>query len=175
MDSAARGRAKPGRGRPRLLAALTATALLGILLLWWALDDPPSGGGDGATASASVRPSADAFDARRAWRDLSRQVALGPRPAGSRQARRLAESARRRLPAGRLESVPGGLANVVGVVRGARPAVVVGAHYDTKDLRNFVGANDGASGTAVVLELARVLSREKRPAGAPELRFVLFD
>ena len=157
------------------MAALTASALLGIVLLWWALGDRRSGDDDGATASASVRPVADAFDARRAWRDLRRQVALGPRPAGSRQARRLAESARDRLPAGRLESVAGGLVNVVGVVPGTRPAVVVGAHYDTKDLEGFVGANDGASGTAVVIELARVLSRSRRAPGAPELRFVLFD
>ena len=175
MDSAAPGRAKTGRSRLRLLAALMAGALLGIVVLWLALDDRPTGDDDGATASASVRPSADAFDGRRAWRDLRRQVALGPRPAGSRQARRLAESARRRLPAGKLEAVPGGLANVVGVVPGARPAVVVGAHYDTKDLEGFLGANDGASGTAVVVELARVLSRSRRAPGSPELRFVLFD
>ena len=35
--------------------------------------------------------------------------------------------------------------------------VVLGAHHDTKDgIPGFVGANDGASGVAVVLELARV-------------------
>jgi glutaminyl-peptide cyclotransferase len=38
-----------------------------------------------------------------------------------------------------------------------------------------VGANDGAGGTAAVVEIARVLSRGARPAGAPEIRFVLFD
>ena len=37
-----------------------------------------------------------------------------------------------------------------------------------------MGANDGAVGTAAVLELARVLGRS-RPARAPRLRFVLFD
>lgn len=49
------------------------------------------------------------------------------------------------------------------------------AHYDTKDIPNFVGANDGAGGTAAVLELARVLRRAQRPASAPPLRFILFD
>ena len=52
---------------------------------------------------------------------------------------------------------------------------MVAAHYDTKAIPGFVGANDGAGGTAAVLELARVLRRTKRPAGAPELRFVFFD
>ena len=84
---------------------------------------------------------------------------------------------RRELPRGRFESVPGhpGLRNIVGRLPGSRPAVVVAAHYDTKALPGFVGANDGAGGTAAVMELARVLRRTKRPEGAPELRFVLFD
>ena len=38
----------------------------------------------------------------------------------------------------------------------------------------FVGANDGAGGTAAVLEIARALRRRGR-ADAPPLRFVLFD
>ena len=73
---------------------------------------------------------------------------------------------------------------MIGVVRGRRPQrlVVVGAHYDTKDLPGFLGANDGASGTAVVVQLARSLrprrlrptvvfalfDGEESPAGAPE-------
>ena len=52
---------------------------------------------------------------------------------------------------------------------------MLAAHYDTKDLPGFVGANDGAGGTAAVLEIARVLRRAKRPASAPPIRFVLFD
>ena len=51
--------------------------------------------------------------------------------------------------------------------------VVVGAHYDTKDaIPGFVGANDGASGVAVLLELARALPR--RLAG-PSVQLVAFD
>jgi Zn-dependent M28 family amino/carboxypeptidase len=73
--------------------------------------------------------------------------------------------------------VPGhpGLRNVVGRLPGRRPAIVLAAHYDTKRLPGFVGANDGAGGTAVVMGLARALRRTPRPARAPELRFVLFD
>jgi Zn-dependent M28 family amino/carboxypeptidase len=70
--------------------------------------------------------------------------------------------------------VPGGLRNVIGVVPGRRPlrTVIVGAHYDTKDLPGFVGANDGASGVAVVLELARIV--RAHPV-RPTILFVLFD
>jgi Zn-dependent M28 family amino/carboxypeptidase len=60
------------------------------------------------------------------------------------------------------------------MVAGRAPSrtVDVGAHYYTKDLPGFVGANDGASGTAVVLELARALSdRRVRPT----VVFALFD
>jgi Zn-dependent M28 family amino/carboxypeptidase len=73
--------------------------------------------------------------------------------------------------------VPGhpGLRNVVGRIPGARPAILIAAHYDTKALPGFVGANDGAAGTAAVIELAWALRAMKRPAGAPELRFALFD
>jgi glutaminyl-peptide cyclotransferase len=50
--------------------------------------------------------------------------------------------------------------------------VIVGAHYDTKDLPGFVGANDGASGTAVVRQLARTI---KPGRARPTLVFVFFD
>ena len=90
-------------------------------------------------------------------------------------------------PARRFQAVRGGLRNVVGEVRGRDPGsyLVVGAHYDTKDLSGFVGANDGASGTAVVLELARTIEPgeleptvvfaffdgEESPAGTPDEDF----
>jgi hypothetical protein len=120
---------------------------------------------------------ADRFDSARAWRALKYQVSLGPRPAGSPQLANLAAYLRARLPRGHYESVPGhpGLRNVVGRIPGRKPAVVVAAHYDTKDLPGFVGANDGAGGTAAVLELSRALRKVERPKGAPEIRFVFFD
>ena len=138
-------------------------------------DPAPPAADDGAAPAARNGPSAARFDARRAFADLRSQVELGPRPAGSRASRRLAERIRSRLPGGRFEPVPGGLRNVVGRLPGKRPAIVVAAHYDTKDLPGFVGANDGAGGTAAVLELARGLQRLRRPGSAPEIRFVLFD
>lgn len=131
------------------------------------------------TASGSAAPArVDRFDGERAFRELVRQVELGPRTAGSPVLRRLGRQLARRLPNGRREAIGGGLFNVVGEI-GSRPprgrAVVVAAHYDTKDIPGFVGANDGAGGTAAVLEIARVMRRMPRPEGAPPIRFVLFD
>jgi glutaminyl-peptide cyclotransferase len=75
------------------------------------------------------------------------------------------------VPRGRYQDVPGGLRNVIGTVRGREPGyVVVGAHYDTKDIPGFVGANDGASGTAVAAELARTIRRPRHT-----VRFIFFD
>jgi Iap family predicted aminopeptidase len=116
----------------------------------------------------------DRFDEHAAMTLLEQQIALGPRPAGSDASRTLAAQLRRELPNGSYQDVPGGLRNVIGSVEGSDPerVVVVGAHYDTKDLPGFVGANDGASGTAVLVELARRLEpRDLRPT----VVFVLFD
>jgi glutaminyl-peptide cyclotransferase len=135
---------------------------------------------------AARNPTVDKFDSHAAWRLLKRQVALGPRPAGSQPSRRLARRLRRLLPDGHFQRVPGGLRNVVGKVPGrSRRYVVVGAHYDTKDIPGFVGANDGASGTAVVTQLARsirphrlrktlvfaLFDGEESPAGVPDSQF----
>jgi glutaminyl-peptide cyclotransferase len=124
-------------------------------------------------------PSAtvDRFNEARAFALIRDQVEhYGPRPAGSEASRELADHLRPLLPNGHFEAVPGGLRNVVGSLPGRRPAIVVGAHYDTEaTIPGHVGANDGAAGTAAVVEIARAMRRERRRAGAPELRFVLFD
>jgi glutaminyl-peptide cyclotransferase len=153
-----------------VLAAQVALGLVLVALV--ATDNLPfvDDEADGAPARAA-RPTVDRFDSAAAWALLREQVELGPRPAGSEPSRRLAARLRRLLPRGRFQPVPGGLRNVVGTVRGRRPGfVVVGAHYDTKDIPGFVGANDGASGTAVVTQLARTIERPRHT-----LKFVLFD
>jgi glutaminyl-peptide cyclotransferase len=120
-------------------------------------------------------PGSDRFDAARAFRDLRAQVRIGPRPAGSPGARAEVGLIRRRLAAAGV----GGVTvqrphrNVVATIPGReRGVVVVGAHYDTKDLSGFVGANDGASGVAVLLELARSLA--PRSSGA-SIQLAFFD
>lgn len=82
------------------------------------------------------------------------------------------------LPEGRFERVPGepGLRNVVGTLAGKKPGIVVGAHYDTLvKPKGFVGANNGATGTAVVVEVARALARADVAGGSRQVSFVLFD
>jgi hypothetical protein len=147
----------------------TAAVALGIALLALVVTGnvPFADGDDGEPARVRV----DRFDADAAWLLLREQVELGPRPAGSQASRELAERLRELLPRGRFQAVPGGLRNVVGTVRGREPGyIVVGAHYDTKDLPGFVGANDGAGGTAVVTQLARTVQRPRHT-----IHFVLFD
>ena len=52
--------------------------------------------------------------------------------------------------------------------------VIVGTHFDTKrGIPGFVGANDAGAGTAVLLELARVLARSG--PHAVTYRFLFID
>jgi glutaminyl-peptide cyclotransferase len=134
--------------------------------------------GAALAATAPGAPVPDRFDSARAWSLARMQLGYGQRPAGSPQLRRLAVRLRARLPNGEFEPLPGqsGLRNIVGTIPGRRPGIVIGAHYDTLTTPDgFVGANNGAAGTAVVVEVARALAAARRPAGAREIRFVLFD
>ena len=131
-----------------------------------------------ATALAP-RPTTDRFAGPAAFALLREQVQrYGWRPAGSTSLRRLAVRLRGLLPRGRFESIPGHprLRNVVGSIPGRGKAIVVGAHYDVEARpEGFVGANDGAAGTAAVVYLARALARAPRRATDRPVRFVLFD
>jgi glutaminyl-peptide cyclotransferase len=155
----------PPRGSSRLAVALAAVviALAGC------------GGSDDSEDSANG--SQDRFDAERAFADLEAQVAIGPRPAGSAGSREEVRLIVDRLRDAGVEDVrvQRPWRNVVGVIPGEEPgAVVVGAHHDTKNAisPDFVGANDGASGVAVVLELARTL---QAPVPGPSIHLALFD
>ena len=124
-------------------------------------------------AGATLAAAADArFDGAVAFRHLERLVAIGPRVAGAAGGARardyIAAELRRAGVKVRVEpfeaDTPDGrlkMANVVGVVAGRRGDVIlVGGHYDTKVFRDFrfVGANDGGSSAALLLELARALA-----------------
>jgi glutaminyl-peptide cyclotransferase len=123
---------------------------------------------------AVARPDG-AFSGARAFEDLKRLVAFGPRPAGSKP---LSDS--RRWIVTQLEQMgykveedifqgatPFGnisMINLRVIIPGASPKVVmVAGHYDTARFEdfNFVGANDGASSAAFLLEMARVLAHRK--------------
>lgn len=159
-----------------LTAILIATvAVGGGFVVLTATDSIPFvGGPDDPEGEVAQTGRVDRFDERSAFGFLERQVELGPRPAGSGASRRLGEWLREEVPGGRFQPVPGGLRNVIGEVPGSDPErfVVVGGHYDTKDIPGFVGANDGASGTAVVLEVARTLEPGELE---PTVVFAFFD
>lgn len=131
---------------------------------------PFTGSDDGSAAPAKT----NRFDGPAAFNLIKLQLSYGPRPAGSKQSRKLAERLRSLMPKGRFQKVPGGLRNIVGTVPGKDPRhfVVVGAHYDSKDIPGFLGANDGGSGTAGVVQLARQL---KPRTLRHTVKFVLFD
>jgi Zn-dependent M28 family amino/carboxypeptidase len=112
-----------------------------------------------------------AFDSQRAWSDLEKQVAFGPRPSGSAALQKTREyilaelkkagiDARQQIFIARTPLGEVSMANVVATIPGRRPErIALASHFDTKlfkDIR-FVGASDGASSTAALLELGRVL------------------
>jgi hypothetical protein len=161
-----------------------ACALLALLALACTSEEsnqPPSPEG---APSARALPE---FDGERAFSDLRAQVALGSRPAGSvasAQAREQIASALRQAGL-RVEvrpfqvTAPDGrqieMSNLIGVRPGRTDArILLAAHYDTKHIEgiDLLGANDGASGVALLLELARTLGSEP---GEAELAFLFLD
>ena len=131
-------------------------------------------GGDDAGTGAQER-----FNAERAFGDLEAQVAIGTRPSGSEGGEEtVALIASRLRQAGAKDvRVQRPWRNVVATIPGRQPgALVVGAHHDSKDGigAGFQGANDGASGVAVVLELARALAADA-PLPGRTIHLALFD
>jgi glutaminyl-peptide cyclotransferase len=155
-----------------LFAALGVPVALVVIVAVLAISGALPLASDGKPGTGVAR--VNRFDGTAAWRLLKMQVAYGPRPAGSQASRKLAARLKSLLPHGRYQAVPGGLRNVVGTVPGRDPQryVVVGAHYDTKEIPGFVGANDGAGGTAQLVQLARQL--RPRTIG-PTVVFIAFD
>ncbi len=153
----------PAMSTPRTTVALLAVPVLALL----------------AAAPAG-------FDASRAFEHVRQLVAIGPRPAGSpgnAQARTYIESQLKALglaaseqafdadtPLGRIHMV-----NVIARIPGQRSErLLITGHYDTKLFRQFrfVGANDGGSSAAMLLELARVLKERANPL---TIELVFFD
>jgi len=111
------------------------------------------------------------FDSGRAYEHVRQLVGYGPRPAGSAALAAARQYITSQLAAAGINTVeqafdaetPIGrirMVNLVATIPGPRPElIVIGSHYDTKLFREFpfVGANDGGSSTAVLLELGRVL------------------
>src|SRR6266849_10141533 len=126
-----------------------------------------------AADDAPPPEKAGGFDGKRAFAHVAKQVSFGPRPSGSQAILKLQDYLQSELksyncaldtdafsadtPAGRLP-----MKNILVKIPGEKPGVILlGTHYDTKRLENFVGADDGGSSTAVMLELARLLCAKR--------------
>ena len=127
-----------------------------------------------------------AFDSAKAYEHLRQIVSIGPRPAGSpgiAQTREyiIAQLKTLGIPVTQqafVATTPIGdipMVNLIATIPGARKErIAITGHYDTKLFREmrFVGANDGGSSTAFLIELARVL---KTRANAFTIELIFFD
>ncbi len=135
-----------------------------------------------------VPPERPAFDEAHAFADLEQQVAFGPRNPGSQghqdclawlvhQLRPLADLVvQQDFQAATPMGGPYGFTNVIALFGQDQPGEVwlLGAHWDTRPVADedpdpanrgtaILGANDGASGVAVLLEIARALGEVPPP------------
>jgi Zn-dependent M28 family amino/carboxypeptidase len=119
---------------------------------------------------AGADPNPPSIDADRAMKYVREIAAFGPRPVGSANHKKLEDYIYSRLKSDTVEDdaftadTPEGkfpVRNIVAKFPGARDGIIVVAgHYDTNyPLRNtaYIGANDGGSSTAILLELANQL------------------
>lgn len=125
--------------------------------------------GDQPSDDAPPPASTDGFDGHRALQQVAKQVSFGPRPAGTPALQQLQAYLKSELTSYGCKfdvddfqvDTPVGhraMENILVKIPGDKPGIILlGTHYDTKILPNFVGADDAGSSTAVMLEIARNL------------------
>ena len=128
----------------------------------------------------------NAFDSSKAWEHLRQQVAIGPRPSGSPGNLKNRDYIKATLAGFGIKTVeqpfeattpvgPITMVNLIATIPGQRPdRIVLASHFDTKIFRDFrfVGASDGASSTAALLELGRVIKARPQLPFTIELLFL---
>ncbi len=149
----------------------------------------------GATTPTATTASSLHFDQKAAWKDLNTQCSYGPRdPRLPAHAKCLAYIEKQLKPncdqlttqnwtyTDSARNVTLNLTNVFGVINPTgKPKIMISAHWDSRptadndmDAANktkpIPGADDGASGVAVLLGLARALHQQK-PNACVELAF----
>jgi glutaminyl-peptide cyclotransferase len=143
----------------------------------------------GLLLALTAFPSAQAsttFDSNKAWEHLRQQVAIGPRPSGTPGNLKNRDYIKAQMAAlgikvaeqpfdGATPLGPVKMVNLIATIPGKSPdRIVLASHFDTKLFRDirFVGASDGASSTAALIELARVLKARKDLPFTYELLFL---
>lgn len=177
---------------------LSIAIFLGAAALWAAWLNRVAAGpqANGQTAHRVVPQKANftdtnrlrEFNGERARQDVIRQAAFGPRIPGTEGHARVIKYIQDELRAAGWQSEVAAGAFKGQTVKNIRawrveagPVVLLGAHYDTRiyadndpnpenHTQPVPGANDGASGVAVLLELARTL-----PADSVPVELVFFD
>ena len=128
---------------------------------------------------AEVAPPADqtgGFDGAKAYEHVSKLVSFGPRPPASEGLHRSQEYIIAQLTASGCQvdqddfnaSTPKGniaMKNIIAKAPGTGQGIILLlTHYDTlSSVENFVGAEDSASSTGMMLEMARLLCAKKGP------------
>jgi glutaminyl-peptide cyclotransferase len=140
-----------------------------------------------ACLQAAQTPAAR-FSGDRAFEDVRQLVAIGPRVAGTPGAQAARDYIRKQLQAAGLTveeqpfeaATPAGRERMVNLRATlaapgstSKQRLVIGGHYDTKRFKafTFVGANDGGSSAAFLIELARAL-KTRTPRVPIELLFL---
>lgn len=137
--------------------------------------------GEGVTAQSGA-----AFDSNKAWEHLRQQVSIGPRPSGSPANVKNRDYIKAQMAALGIKTAeqafegatplgPIKMVNIIATIPGQRPdRIVLASHFDTKLFRDmrFVGASDGASSTAALIELARVVKARGQLPFTIELLFL---
>ncbi len=160
-----------------LAGAVTALAMRGGSARTSSPVEPAPAPSEPLDAPADIVPAqTPGFDSRLAWDHLGKIVSIGPRPAGSPGIRQLRAYITRQMSALGLTVQeqaftadtpigPVDMANLIVRLPGRRPdKILITGHYDTKPFREFlfVGANDGGSSAAFLVELARALKDRPR-------------
>ena len=126
------------------------------------------------------------FDSNKAWEHIRQQIAIGPRPSGSTanvktrqyitaQLNALGIKSTEQAFEGATPTGPVKMANIIATIPGNSPdRIILASHFDTKLYRDvrFVGASDGASSTAALIELGRVIKMRKDLPFTIELLFL---
>ena len=129
----------------------------------------------------NVEPAPVSFDSSRAYADVQTQVAFGPRIPGTEGHNQIRKWIRAELQSAgwmvevqQTERMGHPIYNIIAKRNDDAPQIILGAHYDTRMIADqdpdlskrtepVPGANDGASGVAVLLELARTLPDDTVP------------